>query len=118
MKKSICLARIACYGSVTTSDSGRIRVNYGNMTVKFRSHEFALFAAEIRARTEAGGGIEMRYGQAKLRLKPVEFRRFAQMIQAAWSRLMDMQFAHLVATGVSPEEPGKEPGSESETRAE
>jgi hypothetical protein len=109
--RSICLARVACYGSVSTNASGRVRVRYGGLTVKLRPHEYALFAAEIRARVDRGGSLEMRYGRETLRLRPAELRRFAQMIQEAWSRLMDMQFARLVATGVAPE--AAEPGVDS-----
>jgi hypothetical protein len=109
--RTTCLARVACYGSVSTSPSGRLRVRYGNLRVKLRPHEYALFAAEIRARADRGGSLEMRYGRETLRLRPAELRRFAQMIQEGWSRLMDMQFARLVATGVSPE--ATEPGVDS-----
>lgn len=103
MKRVTCLARVAHYGAVMMTPAGRLRVRYGPMELTLRSHEFAQFAAEIRLRAARGGALEMRYGHASLRLRPVELRRFARMIQAAWSRLVDAQFARLVATMATPD---------------
>ena len=111
MKRVTCLARVAHYGAVLMTPAGRLRVRYGPMQLTFRSHEFAQFAAEIRLRAEKGGALEMRYGHASLRLRPVELRRFARMIQAAWSRLVDAQFARLLATMATPDAPDAETSS-------
>ncbi len=105
MEKTTCLARVARYGSVRSDASGRVQVRYGPLILAFRPAEYAEFAAEIRLRAAVGSTIELRAGHTTLRLRPIELRRFAGMVQTAWSRLVDAQFAQLMAAGVSPEPP-------------
>ena len=98
MKRMTRLARVATYGCVSTDDRGRVRLRYGRMKLKLQPHEYGVLAAELRVRAVRGRGLEIRYGHGRLRLKPAEFRRFRRMIQSAWSRLVDVQFARLTPT--------------------
>jgi hypothetical protein len=109
VKKSICLACVARYGAVSVEENGVVRVRYGRMKLRFRPHEFALFAAEMRRRGQNTRGLEIRYNYGRMRLLPQELKRFAEMVQRGWSQVVDIQFARLTS-GVMATEAGGRPG--------
>jgi hypothetical protein len=111
VKKSVCLACVARYGAVSVEESGVVRVRYGRMKLRFRPHEFALFAAEMRRRGRKGRALEIRYNYGRMRLLPRELKRFSRMVQSGWSLFVDLQFAELTAGAMAAESPLGQPGA-------